>query len=88
MSSQNRSLIAEYMNSVESNRETGHNTNRELFFEKSKFLTVAEVASILRVSSRTIERHLANGTINGKKLGRKWIVPASALDEWINLKGG
>jgi excisionase family DNA binding protein len=47
------------------------------------FLTVSEVAGILRVSDMTIYRLIADGQIRALKVGRSYRVPAGALDEWL-----
>ena len=38
----------------------------------SGFLTISEVAQILRVSRRTVERLLAKGELPGCRVGRQW----------------
>ncbi|WP_370588711.1 helix-turn-helix domain-containing protein [Pseudonocardia sp. C8] len=47
--------------------------------DPQRFLTMAEVAAELRVSRRTIERHVREGTIRAIRLGRLRRVPASEI---------
>jgi excisionase family DNA binding protein len=50
---------------------------------KQAFLTVAEVATTLRVSDMTIYRLIANGEIRALKVGRSYRIPTDALTEWL-----
>lgn len=45
-----------------------------------KFLTIVEVARELRISRRTAERRVADGTLHSVRVGRLVRVPASELD--------
>lgn len=44
-----------------------------------KQYTVLEAADACRVTRRTVMRWLADGNITAKKVGRKWLIPASEL---------
>ena len=44
-----------------------------------QFLTVDEVAELLRVSSRTVQRLLAEGKLPGVRIGRQWRIPRAEL---------
>lgn len=48
-----------------------------------QYLTVAEAASLLRVSERTVRRHLARGRIRHVRVGRQIrILRASLVEGW------
>ncbi len=49
----------------------------------SDFLTVDEVAKILRVHRRTIVQLLLSGQLPGFRVGRQWRVRRSVLSAWI-----
>lgn len=42
-----------------------------------------EAAELLGVHLNTIDRHIRQGTIPARKLGTRWIIPASALHAWL-----
>ena len=44
-----------------------------------EFLTVEEVAGLLRVSTRTVQRLLAEGQLPGVRVGRQWRIPRAEL---------
>jgi excisionase family DNA binding protein len=48
--------------------------------EKETLLTVGETAITLRVHTNTVRRWLNEGQLQGKKAGRKWLVPQVAID--------
>lgn len=48
-----------------------------------KFYSVAEVAEILRMSSMTVYRAIADGEVPAVRIRGRWIVPARAVDELI-----
>ena len=46
-------------------------------------LTPAEAAAILRTSPDTVTGMLRGGALPGLRLGRKWLIPADALEAWV-----
>ncbi|MEO0260575.1 MAG: helix-turn-helix domain-containing protein [candidate division WOR-3 bacterium] len=44
-----------------------------------EFLTVEEVAELLRVSTRTVQRLLKEGGLPGVRIGRQWRIPRAEL---------
>lgn len=46
----------------------------------SKSLTVQEAARALRVSVQTIWRYIKAGTLAGRKVGGKYLIPEEALE--------
>lgn len=46
-------------------------------------LSVAETARVLGLSVNTTYAYLADGTIPGRRVGRRWIVSRSRLDAWL-----
>jgi excisionase family DNA binding protein len=50
-----------------------------------RWLTVAEVAELLRRSARTIRRWCDTGFLVGAQhVGRAWLIPESAVDALLN----
>ncbi|PWJ24020.1 excisionase family DNA binding protein [Branchiibius hedensis] len=47
------------------------------------FMTVAEVAAIMRVSKMTVYRLVHSGELPAVRVGRSFRVPAHAVDEYL-----
>ena len=50
----------------------------------SSFLTVAEVATLMRVSKMTVYRLVHNGELPAVRVGRSFRVPESAVTDYLN----
>lgn len=48
-----------------------------------RYLTVVEVAEIMRVSKMTVYRLLHSGELPGVRVGRSFRVPQDALDHYL-----
>lgn len=48
---------------------------------------LSEVAEKLGVDDETIRRALAAGELPGRRLGRTWLVPLTALRQWLRTHG-
>lgn len=48
-----------------------------------RFLTVAEVASIMRVSKMTVYRLVHSGELSAMRVGRSYRVPERAVHEYL-----
>ena len=48
-----------------------------------KFLTVAEVAELMRVSKMTVYRLVHSGELTAVRVGRSFRVPEHAVDEYL-----
>ena len=48
-----------------------------------KFLTVAEVASVMRVSKMTVYRLVHNGELPAVRVGRSFRVPEQAVHDYL-----
>ncbi|HEV8025265.1 MAG TPA: helix-turn-helix domain-containing protein [Candidatus Nanopelagicales bacterium] len=48
-----------------------------------KFLTVAEVASVMRVSKMTVYRLVHNGDLPAVRVGRSFRVPEQAVNDYL-----
>ena len=48
-----------------------------------RFLTVAEVASIMRVSKMTVYRMVHNGDLPAVRVGRSFRVPERAVQDYL-----
>jgi len=46
-------------------------------------LTIDEVAKLLRVSPDTVYRLAARGELAGRKVGRIWRIPRSAVEQYL-----
>jgi acetyl-CoA synthetase len=53
-----------------------------------ELLLPAEVARILRVTTRTVERYCKQGRLRAVKVGRLWRIPRSSLKEFLETEGG
>lgn len=51
--------------------------------EKGKFLTVAEVAEIMRVSKMTVYRLVHSGELPAVRVGRSFRVNEAAVNEYL-----
>lgn len=49
-----------------------------------KFLTVAEVAALLRVSKMSVYRLIHGGTLEAVRFGRSFRVPEKAVNAYLN----
>ena len=52
-------------------------------FADVRFLTVAEAASIMRVSKMTVYRLVHNGELPAVRVGRSFRVPESAVHDYL-----
>ena len=52
-----------------------------------RFLTVAEVADLMRVSNMTVYRMVESGKLPAVRFGRSYRIPESALAAAIELPG-
>ena len=53
---------------------------------RAEFLTVSEVASLLKLSESTVYTMVRAGAIPAVKLGNQWRVSETRLDEWLEEK--
>lgn len=51
---------------------------------RPRYLTVVEVAEIMRVSKMTVYRLLHSGEMPGVRVGRSFRVPQDALDHYLS----
>lgn len=49
----------------------------------AKFLTIAEVASMMRVSKMTVYRLVHGGDLPAARVGRSFRVPRTAVDDYL-----
>ena len=54
--------------------------------ELGSFLTITEVAEILRLHSTTIYRLVKRGELPGFKIGGNWRINRESLDLWLTAK--
>ena len=52
-----------------------------------KMLTLAEVASILKISKRTLHRMIQHRQIPAFKVGGQWRLLESRVQEWVQEEG-
>ena len=55
-------------------------------FNKSVF-NLQEAATYLGISVPTLVRLLESGTIPYRRVGQRWLIARSVLDDWLNRKG-
>lgn len=51
-----------------------------------RFYTVAEVASLMRVSKMTVYRMVHGGELPAVRVGRSFRVPKDAVDDFMNTR--
>jgi excisionase family DNA binding protein len=56
---------------------------RELRLAEVRFTTVAEVASLMRVSKMTVYRLIHSGELPAVRVGRSFRVPESAVHDYL-----
>ena len=49
-----------------------------------ELMTIKQVADYLQVSISTVRRMLADGRLNGFKVGRAWRIPREAVAQLLN----
>lgn len=53
------------------------------YFSDVRFLTVAEVADVMRVSKMTVYRLVHSGDMPAVRFGRSYRVPESAVEQYV-----
>lgn len=48
-------------------------------------LTDREISTLIHKSLYTTQRLLREGKIPGRKVGRSWLIPVKAFEEWLNV---
>ncbi|MEI7630147.1 MAG: helix-turn-helix domain-containing protein [Actinomycetes bacterium] len=59
------------------------NNNVERGFAEVRFLTVAEVAAVMRVSKMTVYRLVHGGELPAVRVGRSFRVPEQAVHDYL-----
>lgn len=55
----------------------------EANFSNARFLTVAEVAEVMRVSKMTVYRLVHSGEMPAVRFGRSYRVPEAAVEQYL-----
>jgi len=55
---------------------------------KNDFLTVSEVAKLLRVSDETVYRLCRRGALKASRAGIQWRIKRSTVDEYLSREQG
>ncbi|CAJ1585622.1 helix-turn-helix domain-containing protein [[Mycobacterium] wendilense] len=69
--------------SVSAKREAGNSGSADGQPAKAQFLTVAEVAGLMRVSKMTVYRLVHNGELPAVRVGRSFRVHAKAVHDLL-----
>lgn len=56
-------------------------------FANAKFMTVAEVADVMRVSKMTVYRLVHSGELPAVRFGRSYRVPENAVEAYLRAAG-
>lgn len=67
-----------------STSSSGANADRSQRMAKVEFLTVAEVATLMRVSKMTVYRLVHSGELPAVRVGRSFRVPEHAVHEYLD----
>ncbi|MCG8406562.1 MAG: helix-turn-helix domain-containing protein [Phycisphaerales bacterium] len=51
--------------------------------ENHEFMTLAEAAEMLRLSSNTVYKLCRSGELPSKQIGRQWRIRAADLEAWL-----
>jgi excisionase family DNA binding protein len=54
-----------------------------MYLTQERYLTVDEVAAVLRLHPETVKTLLRNEQLPGRKVGRQWRVSQTALEEYM-----
>lgn len=46
-----------------------------------EFYTVTEFAKLTCLSTNCVRQHLRNGTLEGKKVFKKWVIPKKSVEK-------
>lgn len=52
---------------------------------ETEFLTVEEVAEILRIAPRTVQGYCKTGKIGSSRSGRRYLIPRESLNTYLNI---
>ena len=53
---------------------------------REQFLTVSELAAVLGITPRAVERRLKLGIMKGERAGQRvWMIPRSEVERWRAL---
>jgi len=69
---------------TDSTAPDGGNADRSQHMAKVEFLTVAEVAALMRVSKMTVYRLVHSGELPAVRVGRSFRVPERAVHEYLD----
>ncbi|TDL37413.1 helix-turn-helix domain-containing protein [Arthrobacter nitrophenolicus] len=72
-----------YLGSLLSIRQQRNREMSEQNFSNAKFLTVAEVAQVMRVSKMTVYRLVHSGEMPAVRFGRSYRVPENAVEQYL-----
>jgi len=61
----------------------GPDRRRQSALSEVRFLTVAEVAAVMRVSKMTVYRLVHGGTLPAVRVGRSFRVPEQAVHDYL-----
>lgn len=71
------------MRSVGQEVRCAMSTSSDRALSEVRFLTVAEVASVMRVSKMTVYRLVHNGELPAVRVGRSFRVPEQAVHDYL-----
>ena len=68
---------------VSTNKPKGSGSDNQPVLGGTQFLTVAEVAALMRVSKMTVYRLVHSGELPAVRVGRSFRVPAKAVHDYL-----
>lgn len=57
--------------------------NKILFEDEPELIPVCRIAALTGLCEQTIRREIVEGRLPGKKIGRRWFVPRSLLEDYF-----
>jgi len=76
-------LIDRHRSLLASKSSPAHTSEQSSFFDKLRCYRVADVASLLGLSARSVERLIGRGELQARKAGRIWVIPAAAVENRV-----
>lgn len=77
-------IIQKYRSSVELSPTPGNDPKpNQRLFDSGIFYTVADIASLVGLSTRTVERCIQRGELKATRIGRKKLIRKEWVESWL-----
>ena len=80
-------LVNRHLQKLDLDSRSGHMDGATPIFENLKrCLSIADVASLTGLSTKTCEKLVRSGDIKAKRVGRRWVISALEYESWLSNK--